>query len=168
MCAACRLWLSHPGLVQACMLCLICLLVAPCSLLGLQAWFPAHAEIWNAPTWFLSALTFAMLVLPHVLPAIAAMRKKGLKLLLVRLPAVRAELAFPPLLALRTVASAVFGVSVRDVLSAWRLLSTDAAGWCSGVSTAAVEHGTAVTVGADGCAVACRCRWRCTPVCRSA
>jgi hypothetical protein len=49
-----------------------------------QAWFPAHAEIWNAPTWFLSALTFAMLVLPHVLPAIAAMRKKGLKLLLVR------------------------------------------------------------------------------------
>jgi hypothetical protein len=26
-----------------------------------------------------------MLVLPHVLPAIAAMRKKGLKLLLVRL-----------------------------------------------------------------------------------
>ena len=31
-----------------------------------QAWFPAHAEIWNAPTWFLSALTFAMVVLPHV------------------------------------------------------------------------------------------------------
>lgn len=31
-----------------------------------QAWFPAHAEIWNAPTWFLSALTFAMIVLPHV------------------------------------------------------------------------------------------------------
>lgn len=50
-----------------------------------QAWFPAHAEIWNAPTWFLSALTFAMLVLPHVLPAIAAMRKKGLKLLLLGL-----------------------------------------------------------------------------------
>jgi peptidoglycan/LPS O-acetylase OafA/YrhL len=48
-----------------------------------QAWFPAHAEIWNAPTWFLSALTFAMVVLPHVLPAIASMRKKGLKLLLV-------------------------------------------------------------------------------------
>jgi hypothetical protein len=57
------------------------LLCRPCT----QAWFPAHAEIWNAPTWFLSALTFAMLVLPHVLPAIAAMRKKGLKLLLVRL-----------------------------------------------------------------------------------
>jgi peptidoglycan/LPS O-acetylase OafA/YrhL len=44
-----------------------------------QAWFPAHAEIWNAPTWFLSALTFAMVVLPHVLPAIASMRKAGLK-----------------------------------------------------------------------------------------
>jgi hypothetical protein len=54
-------------------------------LVVLQAWFPAHAEIWNAPTWFLSALTFAMVVLPHVLPAIAAMRKKGLKLLLVSL-----------------------------------------------------------------------------------
>jgi hypothetical protein len=53
------------------------------TLFHAQAWFPAHAEIWNAPTWFLSALTFAMLVLPHVLPAIAAMRKKGLKLLLV-------------------------------------------------------------------------------------
>eukprot|EP00878_Enallax_costatus_P032235 GHUV01035374.1.p1 GENE.GHUV01035374.1~~GHUV01035374.1.p1 ORF type:complete len:105 (-),score=8.79 GHUV01035374.1:309-623(-) len=48
----------------------------------MQAWFPAHAEIWNAPTWFLSALTFAMVVLPHVLPAIAAMRKKGLTMLL--------------------------------------------------------------------------------------
>ena len=34
----------------------------------LVAWFPAHAEIWNAPTWFLSALTFAMVALPHALP----------------------------------------------------------------------------------------------------
>ena len=53
-----------------------------------QAWFPAHAEVWNAPTWFLSALTFAMVVLPHVLPAIAEMRRKGLKLLLGVLTAV--------------------------------------------------------------------------------
>eukprot|EP00879_Flechtneria_rotunda_P014310 GHRR01014950.1.p1 GENE.GHRR01014950.1~~GHRR01014950.1.p1 ORF type:complete len:377 (+),score=89.48 GHRR01014950.1:54-1184(+) len=53
-----------------------------------QAWFPAHAEIWNAPTWFLSALTFAMVVLPHVLPTIAALRKKGLRTLLVVLTAV--------------------------------------------------------------------------------
>lgn len=51
----------------------------------LQAWFPAHAEIWNAPTWFLSALAFAMLILPHVLPMIASMRKKGLKILLLSL-----------------------------------------------------------------------------------
>jgi hypothetical protein len=59
--------------------------MSPCPppvYLLLQAWFPAHAEIWNAPTWFLSALTFAMVVLPHVLPAIASMRKKGLQLLL--------------------------------------------------------------------------------------
>jgi peptidoglycan/LPS O-acetylase OafA/YrhL len=48
-----------------------------------QAWFPAHAEIWNAPTWFLSALTFAMAVLPHALPGIAAMRKSALQRLLV-------------------------------------------------------------------------------------
>lgn len=47
-----------------------------------QAWFPAHAEIWNAPTWFLSALTFALIVLPHALPAIAEMRRRGLKKLL--------------------------------------------------------------------------------------
>lgn len=47
-----------------------------------QAWFPAHAEIWNAPTWFLSALTFSLVVLPHVLPTIAEMRKKGLTMLL--------------------------------------------------------------------------------------
>jgi peptidoglycan/LPS O-acetylase OafA/YrhL len=39
--------------------------------------------VWNAPTWFLSALAFALLVLPHVLPAIAALRKKGLRALLV-------------------------------------------------------------------------------------
>jgi peptidoglycan/LPS O-acetylase OafA/YrhL len=52
-----------------------------------QAWFPAHAEIWNAPTWFLSALSFAMLVLPHALPGIAAMRKAGLQRLLACLTA---------------------------------------------------------------------------------
>lgn len=52
-----------------------------------SAWFPGHAEVWNAPTWFLSALTFAMIVLPHVLPGIAEMRKKGLKVLLLCLSA---------------------------------------------------------------------------------
>lgn len=48
----------------------------------LQAWFPGHAEVWNAPTWFLSALAFAMFVLPYVLPVIAGMRKKQLRILL--------------------------------------------------------------------------------------
>jgi hypothetical protein len=38
-----------------------------------QAWAPAHAEVWNAPTWFLSALTFATATLPYCLPAIAAL-----------------------------------------------------------------------------------------------
>lgn len=42
-----------------------------------QAWFPAHAEIWNAPTWFLSALTFAMIVLPHVVSAVGARAAAG-------------------------------------------------------------------------------------------
>lgn len=45
-----------------------------------QAWFPMHAELWNAPTWFLSALTFAMVVMPFALKPIAAMTKKSLKL----------------------------------------------------------------------------------------
>jgi hypothetical protein len=48
-----------------------------------QAWFPAHAEIWNAPTWFLSSLTFSMIALPHVLPWIASLKKEGLKKLLI-------------------------------------------------------------------------------------
>ena len=39
-----------------------------------------HAELWNAPTWFLSALTFAMVVMPFALKPIAAMTKKSLKL----------------------------------------------------------------------------------------
>ena len=44
-----------------------------------QAWFPAHAELWNAPTWFLSALTFATVALPFSLPAIAKWRARGLR-----------------------------------------------------------------------------------------
>ncbi|KAI8468764.1 MAG: acyltransferase family-domain-containing protein [Monoraphidium minutum] len=58
------------------------------SLTLTQAWFPAHAEIWNAPTWFLSSLTFAMAVLPYALPPLAALRKKGLKKALIALTAV--------------------------------------------------------------------------------
>jgi len=48
-----------------------------------QAWFPSAAEIWNPPTWFLSALTFANLMMPTVvLPQIARMSKDGLAKLL--------------------------------------------------------------------------------------
>mmetsp|Transcript_991 Transcript_991/g.2035 ORF Transcript_991/g.2035 Transcript_991/m.2035 type:complete len:446 (-) Transcript_991:345-1682(-) len=46
----------------------------------LQAWFPSKAEIWNPPTWFLSALTFANLVTPTcVLPQISELSKNGLQ-----------------------------------------------------------------------------------------
>ena len=44
-----------------------------------QAWFPQHAEVWNAPTWFLSALTFATAVLPFALPSLAQMGKVQLR-----------------------------------------------------------------------------------------
>ena len=53
-----------------------------------QAWFPAHAELWNAPTWFLSALTFATVALPFCLPAIASWKKKGLQTAMAVLTAV--------------------------------------------------------------------------------
>jgi len=45
----------------------------------LQAWFPMHAEIWNAPTWFLSALTFAMIVMAYAIGPMAKMGKASLK-----------------------------------------------------------------------------------------
>lgn len=44
-----------------------------------QAWFPMHAEVWNAPTWFLSALTFAMACLPFALPRLAEQSKPQLR-----------------------------------------------------------------------------------------
>ncbi|CAE8620801.1 unnamed protein product [Polarella glacialis] len=49
----------------------------------LQAWFPSEAEIWNPPTWFLSALTFANALMPTmVLPRVAGLSKHGLRNLL--------------------------------------------------------------------------------------
>merc|ERR1719210_61798 len=46
----------------------------------LQAWFSSEAEIWNPPTWFLSALTFANVTMPTiVLPQVAALSKNGLR-----------------------------------------------------------------------------------------
>ena len=42
----------------------------------LQAWFPKEAEIWNQPTWFLSALTFSNLTMPTlILPQVANLSK---------------------------------------------------------------------------------------------
>ena len=88
-----------------------------------QAWFPAHAEVWNAPTWFLSALTFAMLVLPHVLPAIAAMRAKGLRALLASLTAVSviAKVAYSYDLGLWTALEGVMAAKAHPNLLLWNV-----------------------------------------------
>lgn len=44
-----------------------------------QAWMPQHAEVWNAPTWFLSSMVFSTAVLPFCLPKIASMDKRALR-----------------------------------------------------------------------------------------
>lgn len=44
-----------------------------------QAWFPMHAEVWNAPTWFLGALTFATVLQPYFTPVLAKQGKKELR-----------------------------------------------------------------------------------------
>eukprot|EP00440_Ansanella_granifera_P018311 gb/GFBE01019883.1/.p1 GENE.gb/GFBE01019883.1/~~gb/GFBE01019883.1/.p1 ORF type:complete len:450 (+),score=97.02 gb/GFBE01019883.1/:1-1350(+) len=55
----------------------------------LQAWFPKEAEIWNQPTWFLSALTFSNLMMPTaILPQVAQLSKNGLKKLFYSLTAI--------------------------------------------------------------------------------
>jgi peptidoglycan/LPS O-acetylase OafA/YrhL len=48
------------------------------SLTLTQAWAPSHAEIWNAPTWFLSALSFVTVLIPYILPAISSLNKVNL------------------------------------------------------------------------------------------
>mmetsp|Transcript_79323 Transcript_79323/g.256422 ORF Transcript_79323/g.256422 Transcript_79323/m.256422 type:complete len:454 (+) Transcript_79323:62-1423(+) len=53
-----------------------------------QAWFPSEAEIWNPPTWFLSALSFVNFTLPTmILPQVAALSKDGLRKLMLGLGA---------------------------------------------------------------------------------
>lgn len=47
-----------------------------------QAWFPSLAELWNSPTWFLSALILAYALFPYVLGPIARLNRKGLYILL--------------------------------------------------------------------------------------
>jgi len=49
------------------------------SALMLQAWFPTSAEVWNAPTWFLSALSFALCVLPYSLRLLSGQKKEELR-----------------------------------------------------------------------------------------
>lgn len=49
------------------------------SITLLQAWFPGSAEIWNAPTWFLSALNAITAIIPFGLPSIAKMSKPQLR-----------------------------------------------------------------------------------------
>ena len=48
-----------------------------------QAWFPVNrAETWNAPTWFLSSLSFCNLILAITLPMIVRMNKSRLHIAL--------------------------------------------------------------------------------------
>ena len=47
-----------------------------------QAWFPSLAELWNSPTWFLSALILAYVLFPYILGPIARLDSKGLRILL--------------------------------------------------------------------------------------
>merc|ERR1712127_346002 len=55
----------------------------------LQAWFPKEAEIWNQPTWFLSALTFSNLTMPTlVLPQVASLSRRGVQKLFAGLTAI--------------------------------------------------------------------------------
>eukprot|EP00933_Yihiella_yeosuensis_P050648 TRINITY_DN48445_c0_g1_i1.p1 TRINITY_DN48445_c0_g1~~TRINITY_DN48445_c0_g1_i1.p1 ORF type:complete len:523 (+),score=114.97 TRINITY_DN48445_c0_g1_i1:76-1644(+) len=44
-----------------------------------QAWFPMHAEVWNAPTWFLSALSYSTVLLRFALPVLARQTKAQLQ-----------------------------------------------------------------------------------------
>jgi len=53
------------------------------SVMMLQAWFPSSAEIWNAPTWFLSSFAFCLIVLPYGLRLLALQKKSELRRTLV-------------------------------------------------------------------------------------
>lgn len=49
----------------------------------MQSWFPLSAEVWNPPTWFLSAFAFALCVLPYALRILAGQTKAQLRRTLV-------------------------------------------------------------------------------------
>lgn len=61
----------------------------------LSSWFPLSAEVWNAPTWFLSALSFCLMVLSYALKVLAVQSKSQLR----RSLAILAGLSFLPRLA---------------------------------------------------------------------
>lgn len=63
---------NYGGWVQACINGLL-------SMTLTQAWMPMHAEVWNAPTWFLSSMAFSTAVLPFALPKMAEMDKRSLR-----------------------------------------------------------------------------------------
>lgn len=44
----------------------------------MQAWLPSLAELWNSPTWFLSALLFTSLLFPIVIGPITRLSKRGI------------------------------------------------------------------------------------------
>jgi peptidoglycan/LPS O-acetylase OafA/YrhL len=44
----------------------------------MQAWFPSLGELWNSPTWFLSASLFANILFPHIISPISKLNRKGL------------------------------------------------------------------------------------------
>ncbi|CAE7419581.1 unnamed protein product [Symbiodinium natans] len=79
------------------------------SIFMLQAWFPTSAEVWNAPTWFLSALSFALCALPYglrILAGHAGLKKEELRRTLVIL----------------TVLSLVPKVAYSNDLHAWGIM----------------------------------------------
>ena len=47
-----------------------------------QAWFPSLAELWNSPTWFLSALLLAYALFPYIVGPIARLNRNWLYKLL--------------------------------------------------------------------------------------
>eukprot|EP00445_Apocalathium_hangoei_P063906 CAMPEP_0204123466 /NCGR_PEP_ID=MMETSP0361-20130328/9308_1 /ASSEMBLY_ACC=CAM_ASM_000343 /TAXON_ID=268821 /ORGANISM="Scrippsiella Hangoei, Strain SHTV-5" /LENGTH=311 /DNA_ID=CAMNT_0051074925 /DNA_START=1 /DNA_END=936 /DNA_ORIENTATION=+ len=49
------------------------------SVFLLQSWFPLSAEVWNAPTWFLSAFGFAFFGLCYALRVLATLKKAELR-----------------------------------------------------------------------------------------
>jgi peptidoglycan/LPS O-acetylase OafA/YrhL len=48
-----------------------------------QAWFPSLGELWNSPTWFLSASLFAYALFPYIITPISKLNRQNLIKLLI-------------------------------------------------------------------------------------